>query len=327
MSDNGNPGVPGADRGPDPGRRRGGDPARRPCRRARARCRGHQARDPRRRPLDRARLADGRRGRRDDGRARHLAGGRHLRRRLHRRDRQRATAGRPTSCARTTRPPVAQRQVFEKCVAAGVRHPFGTDSGIYPHGLNARQFAYHVRHGQTALEAIRSATVHAAALMGWGTGSAGSRRAGTPTSSRSRVTPGRRPPAGGRPVRDEGRRGRPRRLGHLTKPWRGDPPAVPSYPVGEISGKTHQVTVGSRASYLTGTRSFHSFGFDSLSYGRWPATEAAPRPVADSTAGCSRPALVQAPRDDVVAGHHSQLNLRDQHTTSTRQAQTTGRSR
>jgi len=62
---------------------------------------------------------------------------------------------------------VTQRQAFEKCVEAGVRIAYGTDSGIYPHGLNARQLAYHVRHGQTPLEAIRSATLHAAELMGW----------------------------------------------------------------------------------------------------------------------------------------------------------------
>jgi imidazolonepropionase-like amidohydrolase len=60
----------------------------------------------------------------------------------------------------------AQREMFERCVKAGVRIAFGTDSGIYPHGWNARQLAYHVRHGQTALEAIRSATMHAAELMG-----------------------------------------------------------------------------------------------------------------------------------------------------------------
>ena len=62
---------------------------------------------------------------------------------------------------------LAQREMFEKCVKAGVRIAFGTDSGIYPHGKNARQFAYHVRHGQTALEAIRTATVNAAELMDW----------------------------------------------------------------------------------------------------------------------------------------------------------------
>ncbi len=58
-----------------------------------------------------------------------------------------------------------QREAFEKCVKAGVPIAFGTDSGIYPHGWNARQFAYQVRHGQTPLEAIRSATVNAAALL------------------------------------------------------------------------------------------------------------------------------------------------------------------
>lgn len=61
----------------------------------------------------------------------------------------------------------AQRAGFEKCVRAGVRIAFGTDSGIYPHGLNARQLAYHVRHGQTPAEAIRAATVDAAELLRW----------------------------------------------------------------------------------------------------------------------------------------------------------------
>ena len=62
---------------------------------------------------------------------------------------------------------LAQRQGFTKCLQAGVRIAFGTDSGIYPHGLNARQFAYQVRCGQSALEAIRSATLHAAELLRW----------------------------------------------------------------------------------------------------------------------------------------------------------------
>ena len=61
----------------------------------------------------------------------------------------------------------AQREGFAKCVKAGVRIAFGTDSGIYPHGLNARQFDYQVRWGQTPLEAIRSATLHAAELIRW----------------------------------------------------------------------------------------------------------------------------------------------------------------
>ena len=60
-----------------------------------------------------------------------------------------------------------QREGFEKAVAAGVKLAFGTDSGTYPHGMNARQFAYMVKHGMTPMEAIRSATVVAAELMGW----------------------------------------------------------------------------------------------------------------------------------------------------------------
>ena len=57
--------------------------------------------------------------------------------------------------------------MWAKCVDAEVRIAFGTDASIYPHGWNARQLAYHVRHGQTPLEAIRAATMQAADLMGW----------------------------------------------------------------------------------------------------------------------------------------------------------------
>jgi imidazolonepropionase-like amidohydrolase len=47
-----------------------------------------------------------------------------------------------------------------------VRIGFGTDAGIFPHGENARQFAYMVRHGMTPLAAIRAATIDAAASLG-----------------------------------------------------------------------------------------------------------------------------------------------------------------
>jgi imidazolonepropionase-like amidohydrolase len=59
-----------------------------------------------------------------------------------------------------------QREGFAKAVRLGVRIGFGTDAGVYPHGLNARQFAYMVRYGMTPLQAIRAATVEAAALLG-----------------------------------------------------------------------------------------------------------------------------------------------------------------
>ena len=60
-----------------------------------------------------------------------------------------------------------QREGFAKAVEAGVRIAFGTDSGTYPHGMNANQFAPMVKYGMSPLEAIRSATVVAAELLGW----------------------------------------------------------------------------------------------------------------------------------------------------------------
>lgn len=62
---------------------------------------------------------------------------------------------------------LTQREAFRACVTRGVPIAFGTDSGIYPHGWNARQLAYHVAWGQSELEAIRSATLVSARLMGW----------------------------------------------------------------------------------------------------------------------------------------------------------------
>lgn len=59
-----------------------------------------------------------------------------------------------------------QRDGFAKAVKAGVRIAFGTDAGVYPHGDNARQFAYMVRYGLTPMEAIRSATLSSAQLLG-----------------------------------------------------------------------------------------------------------------------------------------------------------------
>jgi imidazolonepropionase-like amidohydrolase len=61
----------------------------------------------------------------------------------------------------------AQREGFEKAVKAGVTIAYGTDSGVYPHAWVGKQFPYMVRHGMTPMEAIRSATVVAAELLGW----------------------------------------------------------------------------------------------------------------------------------------------------------------
>jgi imidazolonepropionase-like amidohydrolase len=59
-----------------------------------------------------------------------------------------------------------QRAGFRAAVAAGVRVGFGTDAGVFPHGLNARQFAFMVEHGMTPAQAIRAATIDAARALG-----------------------------------------------------------------------------------------------------------------------------------------------------------------
>ena len=59
-----------------------------------------------------------------------------------------------------------QRQGFKKAVQAGVKIAFGTDVSNFPHGLNANQFAWQVKYGQSPMEAIRSATVNASDLIG-----------------------------------------------------------------------------------------------------------------------------------------------------------------
>jgi imidazolonepropionase-like amidohydrolase len=60
-----------------------------------------------------------------------------------------------------------QREGFRKAAQAGVKIAFGTDAGVYPHGRNAKQFSTMVRFGITPLQAIQSATVNAADLLGW----------------------------------------------------------------------------------------------------------------------------------------------------------------
>ena len=58
-----------------------------------------------------------------------------------------------------------QRENWAKAVKAGVRVAFGTDAGIFPHGDNARQFAWMVRLGLSPARAILAATAWAAELL------------------------------------------------------------------------------------------------------------------------------------------------------------------
>jgi imidazolonepropionase-like amidohydrolase len=61
----------------------------------------------------------------------------------------------------------AARQNIARAIKAGVRVAFGTDAAVYPHGLNAHEFAVMVKLGMTPMQAIQAATVSAADLLGW----------------------------------------------------------------------------------------------------------------------------------------------------------------
>ncbi|MFC6997853.1 amidohydrolase family protein, partial [Rufibacter roseus] len=55
---------------------------------------------------------------------------------------------------------------FSKAYKAGVKIAFGTDAGVFMHGKNAKEFEYMVEAGMPPMQAIKSATVHAAELLG-----------------------------------------------------------------------------------------------------------------------------------------------------------------
>jgi len=59
-----------------------------------------------------------------------------------------------------------QRESFRDSVRAGVRHVFGTDAGVYPHGMGGRQFRVMVEFGMTPIDAIRAATLNASEALG-----------------------------------------------------------------------------------------------------------------------------------------------------------------
>jgi imidazolonepropionase-like amidohydrolase len=60
--------------------------------------------------------------------------------------------------------PEAQR-TFARAQAAGVKIAFGTDTGVSPHGENAREFELMVAGGMAPMRAIQAATIEAARLL------------------------------------------------------------------------------------------------------------------------------------------------------------------
>lgn len=62
--------------------------------------------------------------------------------------------------------PAAQQNIA-KAFREGVKVAFGTDAAVYPHGLNAHEFAAMTKLGMTPLAAVQAATINAADLLGW----------------------------------------------------------------------------------------------------------------------------------------------------------------
>jgi imidazolonepropionase-like amidohydrolase len=58
------------------------------------------------------------------------------------------------------------QNTFAKAYKRGVRIAFGTDAGVFPHGLNAKEFGYMVEVGMPPMEAIQSATITNAEVLG-----------------------------------------------------------------------------------------------------------------------------------------------------------------
>lgn len=58
------------------------------------------------------------------------------------------------------------QNTFEKAYKHGVKIAFGTDAGVFPHGINGREFRYMTEVGMPVMEAIQSATITAATVLG-----------------------------------------------------------------------------------------------------------------------------------------------------------------
>lgn len=58
------------------------------------------------------------------------------------------------------------QDTFKKAYAKGVSIAFGTDAGVFPHGRNGKEFGYMVEVGMPEMEAIQSATITNAKILG-----------------------------------------------------------------------------------------------------------------------------------------------------------------
>ena len=58
------------------------------------------------------------------------------------------------------------QKTFSRAYKAGVKIAFGTDAGVFTHGLNWKEFSYMIEAGMPPMEAIKAATTSAADLLG-----------------------------------------------------------------------------------------------------------------------------------------------------------------
>ncbi len=58
------------------------------------------------------------------------------------------------------------KTTFTKAYKAGVKIAFGTDAGVFKHGMNWLEFTYMIEGGMKPMEAIKSATINTATLLG-----------------------------------------------------------------------------------------------------------------------------------------------------------------
>src|SRR5229473_6632546 len=72
----------------------------------------------------------------------------------------------PPIIAKTRAALAARSQMFQHAVAKGVKIGFGTDAAVYPHGHNAEEFHLMVDLGMKPVDALRSAALSDAELLG-----------------------------------------------------------------------------------------------------------------------------------------------------------------